>query len=701
LFREKNRRALSVLAAPAAAVVVRRWTTTSSSSSSDLKLYNSLTGRIESLSSHHHHHHHHDERKGLLCYTCGPTVYDAAHLGHARTYLWIDILRRCLQRSISSIGSISRPLFVMNITDVDDKILMAAAQKQEAPLDLARRHEAEFWRDWDALNLLRPDVVTRVSEHVDSDIVPYIERLVERGMAYNLDDDYDESTAGVYFDVRAYEDEMQTVTRYGKLAPSRVASDFYANSEAAAAVPTHNKRDPRDFVLWKKRKTGERLYWNSPWGPGRPGWHIECSAMIEAVQRQFQETHVLALHAGGVDLQFPHHTNEIAQAEAYHCDALKKTGTEWVPHWAHTGHLHIEGMKMSKSLKNFITIQVMLSSQDTASALSSPGDDFRLWCLGLSGSYRSHATYSEERIREAGVIRQKLVRFLLEAEEWLRRADVNGTKKWLVEDRALYETVQGAYANSVQAIFHDLDGSTYLKEMVRIAETGRDRVEQNGKGPIEPVLTAVQLLRELLSLVGFSDVTTRAGLSDSESSPTSHVVGGERALLNQVASFRSAVRQAALAELTKHKGDESEHVRTILKLCDEVRDDTFPRLGVELHDGGVNTTAAPGDEGSMWRFCVPRSVDAPGSVDGEMAADTSHQPPPKKSQSLDWKSVPLKDFFRVGRYEGQFSEFTDEGIPTLNADGTEISHRQWKKLRRKLEKHAERLGTPVTSSGHS
>jgi len=307
------------------------------------------------------------DEKGIAWYTCGPTTYAPAHLGHARTYVCLDIVRRILEHTLSLSGK-PAPLFFMNITDVDDKILAAAKEAGESPLALARRYEHEFWQEMDALGCLRPHVVTRVTEHVQSDLVPYIERLVENGMAYTAEN-------GLYFDVRAFEAKMGHLTKYGKLAPPSSATDFFLLNESSPSVD-NIKKDPRDFVLWKNRKVGEGIFWESPWGEGRPGWHIECSAMIEYVQKKFQDSHTFHVHAGGVDLSFPHHTNEIAQSEAYHSDECSH---EWIPHWVHTGHLYIQDLKMSKSLKNFITIKELLEVDATVkSALSAPGDDFRL-----------------------------------------------------------------------------------------------------------------------------------------------------------------------------------------------------------------------------------------------------------------------------------------------------------------------------------
>eukprot|EP00536_Pseudo-nitzschia_multiseries_P003505 jgi/Psemu1/186067/e_gw1.55.107.1 len=451
-----------------------------------LRIYNTLTGRLQSLesrspaeASENADANADDSPLGLGWYTCGPTTYAPAHLGHARTYVCLDMVRRVLEASNNNINNNNNnnnninseqqqqqlpPLFVLNITDVDDKILAAAFENREDPVDLARRYERDFWRDWDALNCLRPHIVTRVTENVESAIVPFVKALVEKGMAYvvphdgkNENENSNTTVEGVYFDVRAYNEQLGHLTKYGKLAPpaaSRGIEDILKNNHnrnnktdsintkinkelpplpsATTTTTTTTKRDPRDFVLWKTRPPGREdvLSWPSPWGPGRPGWHIECSAMIQAVQDRFAETHRFGVHAGGIDLKFPHHTNEIAQSEAY------LGSGDWIRHWIHTGHLHIDGLKMSKSLKNFVAIRDFLAG-DLANdgdgdgqncqyqyhpSVESRSDDFRLWCLGLSGSYRGPATFSQKRMDEARSVRSKLVESLREGEAWIRES---------------------------------------------------------------------------------------------------------------------------------------------------------------------------------------------------------------------------------------------------------------------------------------
>ena len=566
-----------------------------SSSQPSLVLFDSLSNTYKAVPSFDAT----QDEMGMAWYTCGPTTYAPAHLGHARTYVLIDILRRVLEYTQAT-SDRPAPLFVMNVTDVDDKILARAQETGEAPLSLARRYEEEFWQDMDALGCLRPHVVTRVTEHVKTDIVPYIERLVQEKMAYVTPE-------GVYFDVREYDSRMGQVTKYGKLAPPSAATDFFSRHDPSPKDTV--KRDERDFALWKLRKEGEDVYWSSPWGEGRPGWHIECSAMIECVQQMFHETHVFQVHAGGVDLKFPHHTNEIAQAEAYHPHRVAVEG-EWIPHWIHTGHLHIEGMKMSKSLKNFITIRELLSQGATNSTLSSPADDFRLWCLGLSGSYRGPATYSPGRIDEARVIREKLVRFLIDGEEWLRKSGESRVKRWGVNEVDLYNGVMEASESCFDALmgcqelkYFDLDGSTYIESLVKLAELGRSYVAKvtPSEGPTEPLYAALKLLRDKLSLVGFSDATVQAGRDAEEGTVQSNIVGGERALAEKLVQFRAAVRKSALEDI--RNGSSSACTKEILRLCDEARDDILPSIGLELNDDKIGDAC---DKEASWRFCLPQ-----------------------------------------------------------------------------------------------
>lgn len=590
--------------------------------------------------------------KALAWYTCGPTTYSAMHLGHARTYVWLDMMRRVLESTAKARGA-PPPLFVMNITDIDDKILAASIesssslsqqqQKQQSssyqsPMAISRRAETNFWKDMDRLGCERPHITTRVTEFVDSDIVPYIDRLVQQGMAYA-------TTDGVYFDVEAFEAKVGPDTKYGKLAGAAIqsSSDNSAqnndddNNEVSSTVT--EKRDRRDFALWKARKEGEEVYWSSPWGKGRPGWHIECSAMIEAIQQRFQETHQFLVHAGGFDLKFPHHTNEIAQAEAYHhgdpnsnggcCPCPlehNETNKEWIPHWVHTGHLMIKDTKMSKSLKNFLTVDELWFDYDASSSsqLDSPADDFRLWCL-MGGSYSHREEYSRSKILMARQNREKLLRFLLDGERWVQQcgrqsekidededSDCDSDKRWSDHESSFFVAVNAASTDAHRALLNNMHGTKYAEKLLNIAEAGSAHIRQtkaSGGVNVEPVKAALQSIRGLLSLVGFSGLTVRAGLQSASgdndndtpnaSSINNYVVGGETAIVEELVRFRAAVRAAALADVKSKNG--TDNVKAILKACDELRD-ALPAMGLEVMDSKK-------DEDSQWRFCVPTKQD--------------------------------------------------------------------------------------------
>lgn len=287
-------------------------------------------------------------------YVCGPTVYDDSHLGHARTYIAFDIIVRYL------IYRGYRVNYVINITDIDDKIINRARELGIPAGDLAAKFERDFMEDMKTLGVKKANVYPKVSEHIP-EIINIINALIEKGYAYTMDGD-------VYFDVTKKKD-------LGKLS-HQTLDEIWAGARVEV---DERKRNPADFALWKKAKEGEP-FWESPFGRGRPGWHIECSAMsIKYLGKQFD------IHGGARDLIFPHHENEIAQSEAYIGES------PIVKYWLHTGFLTIKGEKMSKSLGNFITIRELLKKYEV--------DALRLFLA--STYYRSPIDYSEDALQQS------------------------------------------------------------------------------------------------------------------------------------------------------------------------------------------------------------------------------------------------------------------------------------------------------------
>jgi cysteinyl-tRNA synthetase len=301
-------------------------------------------------------------------YVCGVTVYDLCHVGHARSAIVFDVIRRYLAfRGY-------RVTFVKNFTDVDDKIIRRAQQEGVSADEIAERYIAEYYRDMDAIGVRRADVEPRATEHIPQ-MIALVERLLAAGVAYPVDGD-------VYFEVRRF-------PRYGRLS-GKALDELLVGARVEV---DERKRDPRDFALWKAAKPGEPA-WPSPWGPGRPGWHIECSAMaMQYLGESFD------IHGGGEDLIFPHHECEIAQSEA-------ATGRPFARLWIHNGFVNLGAEKMSKSLGNTLLIREIVKRHHP--------DALRLWLLGTH--YRHPVEFSEERLQEAGRALERFHRLFLDVD---------------------------------------------------------------------------------------------------------------------------------------------------------------------------------------------------------------------------------------------------------------------------------------------
>jgi len=479
---------------------------------SGLQIFNSLTKSVSILK----------ELPTITWYSCGPTVYDDAHIGHARTYVSLDILRR-----IVAFLTRKPVVFAMNITDIDDKILRRASELGEQPLELARRYEKAFFEDMAALGVQPPTTSPRVSEHIGP-IIDYIQTIESRGLAYKASDG-----SGVYMDTRAL---AARGYRYGKLAPRSiedaaaaeasdpsVVTDVDGMGRSSSSPSSIVKKSSRDFALWKvtgknndEALTPASFSWESPWGRGRPGWHIECSAMAHNCLGPS-----ISIHAGGADLAFPHHCNEIAQAQAYY--ALSPE-VDWVGHWLHTGHVHIQGRKMSKSLKNFITVKEMLknhlsSSSSDASGVSasSPADDFRMFCL--QHHYASNLTYSSNSITDASNVLRKLRSPLFNATQTLLLLNThkNGGSGGLSKNSSMWKDSDREFAASV------------ARSLTEVNERCSDDFDTPG------ALRSLFSISSALTKYIASSVTSKE--LSTQSVDTSLLLWGAKALASQLDSF--------------------------------------------------------------------------------------------------------------------------------------------------------------------
>ena len=323
-----------------------------------IHLHNTLTNRLELLEPVH--------PGEVRIYTCGPTVYAFAHIGNFRTFIFQDVLRRF----ILSRGY--RVMQVMNVTDVDDRIIQNATAAGMSIREYTEKYIQAFLQDTDALNIESPEELVRATDHID-DMVALIERLQQKGLTYT-------SEGSIYF-------RISTFPQYGKLSKVDLSG---IKSGARVDVDQYEKDDARDFALWKAPKPGEH-FWETRIGPGRPGWHIECSAMA---MNYLGDT--IDIHSGGVDLAFPHHENEIAQSEA-------ATGHTFVRQWLHAEHLIIEGQKMSKSLGNYYTLRDLFARGQKPSTVR---------FLLLSVPYRRQLNFTEEGLKQAENSIERLRNFL-------------------------------------------------------------------------------------------------------------------------------------------------------------------------------------------------------------------------------------------------------------------------------------------------
>ncbi|MDO9557635.1 MAG: cysteine--tRNA ligase [Coriobacteriia bacterium] len=454
-----------------------------------IRLYNTLTRRKEEFEPR--------EPGKVAMYVCGPTVYNHIHIGNGRTFLTFDVIRRYLTWRGLEVR------FIQNITDVDDKIINRANEEGLSAAQVAETYTAAFRKAMEDFGIQRPTVQPMATQMI-SPMIGMVERLIGNGHAYVVEGD-------VYFSVRSFPD-------YGKLS----GHDIDDLLSGARVDIDERKRDPLDFALWKAAKPGEP-HWSSPWGEGRPGWHLECSVMAEV------ELGVpFDIHGGGSDLIFPHHENEIAQSEA-------ATGKPFAHYWLHGGMLQINAEKMSKSLGNFMLLRDVLAEY--------PASVVRL--LMLQTHYRSPLDFSSDRLDEAVTAYERVLN-LVRNMRWARTAEVGGDGASDVDRAALASALKEVRAKFVNEMDDDFNTAGAIGAVFELGRAGNAFVAENQSVLAAPdrelLLNAESLVTELLAVLGID--TVEAGRETSDLSPD--VVE----LARQLAGYEGDDPAAAIHALT-------------------------------------------------------------------------------------------------------------------------------------------------------
>ena len=654
-------------------------------------------------------------------YICGPTVYDSAHVGHARNYVNFDVLRRVMSEYF---GYDVR--FVMNVTDIDDKIIMRAHTRraeavvgaaravdglkketadatlavekilaeggkpladldaatkalatavkaqlgagmsddhvcakewsiQDGYLALAHEFEAEFMEDMKSLGVARPDVLTRVSEYVDK-VILYIQVIINKGYAY-------ESNGSVYFDVKAFESAENH--KYGKLNRTAMENvEAAMDGEGALAAEQSEKKSEFDFVLWKASKAGEPL-WISPWGPGRPGWHIECSAMCSDVLGKSVD-----INGGGIDLNFPHHENQLAQSEA-HYDT-----EQWVNFFIHTGHLHIDGLKMSKSLKNFITIRAALQMYSARQIRFL----FLLnqWCdpmeLTPIAAPDGSGVVGFKQMEGAINIERTFAEFFHSIKGAFRAAGsyhVDKEQTWDDAERTLSDALDTAQAAVHDALMDNINTPNTILALQDLVKATNKYIGEVSAEDVRPLLLerVGKYVTRILECLGVCLDNATIGFPETS---TGGAEGREETLsplLDLMTKFRDEIRKLA---------KDGASTKELLAACDDIRDNGLPELGVKLDDR---------ETGALWKLYDAEELkkemerEREAKAEKERAKQAAREEAARKAAEKEAKAkIPPSEMFKQGEYEGLYSKYDAEGVPTHDAAGEELTKGAVKKL---------------------
>lgn len=725
-----------------------------------LKIYNSLTrtkNDFVPITPRH-----------INWYCCGPTVYDHSHMGHARNYISTDICRRILQDYFGY--NIN---FVQNVTDIDDKIIIAARQEflfeekllkftevtgeletlareyleayvsknlgytgdlseftawskaldveagakanPKLPMHLKAAHRAHgtifgskssvseylanikevampaldkqyghsvndpsifrklpaFWEnkfneDMARLNVLPPSVTTRVSEYIP-DIIEFVDKIVANGFAYATSD------GSVYFDTVKFENDSKH--DYAKLQPWNKGSlDLIADGEGSLTTGQDSKKNPADFALWKASKPGEPS-WPSKWGDGRPGWHIECSVMASDITGEQMD-----IHSGGIDLCFPHHDNELAQSEAYF------DNKQWVNYFMHNGHLHIQGQKMSKSLKNFITIEDAL--KDFTSR--------QLRLVFALSSWEKPIDFKDALIAEVRAYELSLSKFFTNVRALnndYKHAVSTGTyisKKIGTAEKQLFADLHAAQQEVHAAFCDNLSSPQALRTLQDTVSKTNNYIQGAAAGEhelrIEVVLQITKWIVKILDILGFDARADKLGWDDGAAEGSASKEDTALPYVKALSEFRDVVRKLAI--------DKQPHAE-FLKSSDAIRAELI-NIGVSLDDrpNGQALVKFLNDSEKEQLITQQRAKEQ-ALIEKERKKQAQAEANAKKeAERLERAKVPPQELFRD---PSLYSEWDDQGLPTKNAAGEEVTKSMRKKLVKQYQQqeklHAEYLAS--------
>lgn len=419
-----------------------------------MQVYNTLTNRKEEFVP--------IEPGKVRMYVCGPTVYNFFHIGNARPFVVFDTLRRYFKYRGYEVK------FVQNFTDVDDKIINRAKEEGITAPEVSEKYIKEYFNDAEALNVMKADVHPKVSEHIP-EIIDFVQTLIDKGYAYEADGD-------VYYSTRKF-------AEYGKLSGQNI-DDLESGARIAIGEV---KEDPLDFALWKARKEESEIAWESPWGMGRPGWHIECSTMAK---KHLGET--IDIHGGGQDLTFPHHENEIAQSEA--CN-----GVPFAHYWMHNGYINVDGKKMSKSLGNFFTVRDIREQYS--------GDVIRFFLL--SGHYRSPINFSDTLMEQSKQGYERIAT-AIETLEFLMK---NGSDEAMENEAEMLAALDKHRERFIEVMDDDLNTADGIAAVFELVSDINLAVKDGAsKSYAKGALAKVKELTDVLGLFGGED--EEEGLGD-------------------------------------------------------------------------------------------------------------------------------------------------------------------------------------------